>query len=249
MSNLCIQVENYVSPFAADLPKIQTKSLIYVEKLERDSYGHWIFEKDATSLIDRVNGHSLTVQAEATIQPIYTANNVKISAAKGNALISGLQDSTPLGYSISVLCLSDSTALSILAGVLGDTVDTKGAGIFSTTKVFLTARTGVSSLDAGLTLDLTKPVFASFSLNRQTKVANLVVMQNNITYEKTGAVSTYIEALAALSFGNSRYISAHSAGTIKFYEGVIHDKALSIQEMKDIAERIKERQAFRDVIF
>ena len=39
--NLCFQVEGYVSPFANQLPKVQTEDLIYIEKFEEDAYGHW----------------------------------------------------------------------------------------------------------------------------------------------------------------------------------------------------------------
>lgn len=251
MSNLCIQVEDYVSPFAGRLPSVQTEDLIYIEKYEEDSYGHWVFEKNSASLIDRVNSRSLTLQAGATVQPEYATNYLQLGAAMGNSLQSGLFDNTVTGFTMSALVQPEDTSLMILFGCLGGLdFPTGGGGFTSVSKVYLTIRTGVSSLDSGLALDMTKPVFISFSINKTTGTSNLVAMQNGIVVEKTRN-GVYVASAAALSVGNSRYTTSASYAPLrnKFYEAIIHDRALSLSEMKAVASRAKTRQANRGIAF
>ncbi|WP_104488831.1 hypothetical protein [Acinetobacter indicus] len=249
--NLTIQVENYVSPFAAQLPKIATQDLIYVEKFEEDAYGHWVFGGDANSLVDKVNSRSLTLQAGATIQPEYGENYVRLSAAKGQSLQSGLLDSAVTDYTVSGVVMPEDVALMVLLGNLGSNDVGLGAGLFtSENKVYVTARTGVSSVDAGLALDMSKPAFISMSVNKTTGVVNIVAMQNGATFENT-ATGAQVEAAAPISVGNSRFTISAAYNTLKnkYYEAIIHDKALSIAEMKAMADRAKIRQANRGLTF
>lgn len=251
MTNLCIQIEGYVSPFADQLPKVQTEDLIYIEKFEEDAYGHWLFEKDSSSLIDRVNSRSLTLQVGATVLPEYATNYVRLGAAMGNSLQSELLDSAVTGFTMSALVLPEDVSLRVLFGCLGSNDFPTGGGVFtSASKVYLTARTGVSSLDAGLALDMSKPVFVSFSINKTTGTSNLVAMQNGIIVEKT-LNGAYVASGAALSVGNNRYTTSATYNSLrnKFYEAIIHDKALSLSEMKAIANRAKVRHANRGLTF
>lgn len=251
MTNLCIQVEDYVSPFATQLPKVQTEDLIYIEKFEGDAYGHWLFEKDSVSLIDRVNSRSLTLQAGATVQPEYSTNYVRLGAAKGQSLQSGLLDNAVTGYTVSGVVQPEDVSLMVLMGTLGATDAPQGAGVFtSANKLYVTGRTGVSSLEPGLVLDMSKPAFISMSINKTSGVVNIVAMQNGVTFEKT-ATGAQVEAGTALSIGNSRYTTSAGYNTLrnKFYEAIIHNKALSIAEMKAVANRAKVRQANRGLTF
>ena len=251
MTNLCFQIDGYVSPFADQLPKVQTEDLIYIEKFEEDAYGHWLFGGTSTSLVDKVNGRTLTLQAGATVQPEYGENYVHLGAAKGQSLQSGLIDSAVTGYTISGLVQPETSDLMVLLGSLGTNTEPQGAGVFTSAgKVFATARTGVSSLDPGLALDISKPVFVSVSVNKTSGVVNIVAMQNGVTFEKT-STGAQVDSGTALSVGNSRYTTSTAYNTLKnkYYEAIIHNKALSIAEMKAMANRAKIRQTKRGNAF
>lgn len=251
MTNLCFQIDGYVSPFADQLPKVQTEDLIYTEKFEEDAYGHWLFGGTSTSLVDKVNGRTLTLQAGATVQPIYADNYVRLGAAKGQSLQSGLLDSAVNGYTISGIVQPETNDLMVLLGALGANTEPQGAGIFtSANKVYATARTGVSSLESGLLLDISKPVFVSMSVDKASGVVNIVAMQNGVIFEKT-STGAQVDLGTALSVGNSRYTTTATYNTLKnkYYEAIIHNKALSIAEMKAMADRAKIRQTKRGNAF
>ncbi|WP_336956698.1 hypothetical protein [Acinetobacter johnsonii] len=251
MTNLSIQVDGYVSPFASQLPKVAVSDIIYIEKFEEDAYGHWLFGADSGSLIDKVNSRALSLQSGATVQPMYGNGFVELGASKGNSLQSNLLDNVGNGFTVSGVVLPGTIDLMVLLGNLGDNTAPQGAGIFaSANKVYLTSRTTVSSLEAGLLIDMSKPFFISFSVNKTTTVVNIVAMQNGVTYEKTSS-GAYTGAASALSVGNSRYTTSAAYNSLKnkYYEAIIHDKALSLAEMKGIASRAKTRQAYRGISF
>lgn len=254
MTNLCFQVEGYVSPFAKQLPKIQTEDLIYIEKFEEDVYGHWLFGNNVGTLIDKVNSRSLIVQPGASVQPTYSDEYVSLSIKNGNALVSDLLDSAVSQFTMSGLFMPNSTNLSMIMGNLaaGSGETATGFGIFTSAgKLYATIRTQVSSWDVGLALDPAKPVFASLSINKTTGVANFVAQQNGVFYEKTTDGTNflnYLNAGVAFSFGNNRYPSSFTTRN-KMYEGIIHDKALSIDEIKMVANRMKIRQEHHGISF
>lgn len=252
MTNLCIQVEDYVSPFASSLPSVAVEDLIYVEKLESDAYGHWLFGESSTSLTDKVNGRALTLQAGATATPEYSENFVRLGAAKGNALLSGLFDSDVNAFTISAVITIENDSLMTLFGNLGATDAPQGAGVFSSAgKLYATVRSTVSSLDTGILIESGKSVFASMSVDKISGTVNFVAMQNGVIYEKTSPMTTYVAAGTALAISNSRYTTSASYNTLKtkFYEVAIYSKALSLSEMKAAASRAKTRQQNRNNIF
>lgn len=250
MSNLFFKAEGFSS--SRTLPTLaDVQDIISVPTLETDAYGHWEFGGDQSSLIDKVNARSLTLQAGATVQPEYGVNYVRVGAAKGQSLQSGLLDSAVTDYTVSGVVMPETSDLMVLLGNLGGNDVGLGAGLFtSANKVYVTARTGVSSLDSGLALDMSKPVFISMSVNKTTGVVNIVTMQNGATFENT-ATGAPAEAATAISVGNSRYTTSTAYNTLKnkYYEAVIHSRALSISEMKSIANRAKVRLAARDITF
>jgi len=251
MSNLCIQVENYVSPFSGRLPTVQTEDLIYIDRYEEDSYGHWVFGGDTGSLMDKVNLRTLSVQPGATVQPSFTANYVSLGAAKGQSLQAAINDNSYDAYTISAVVMPADTSLMNLFGTLGATDSPQGAGVFTSAGVaYVTGRTTVSSLNAGIALIPNQPVFLSFSVNLTTGVINLVALQNDVIYEKT-ATGTQTPSSTPLSIGNSRYTTSAAYNSLKnkFYEAIIHTKALTLNEMKAVAMRAKVRQEHRGVSF
>lgn len=250
MTNLLFQADSFISD--RNLPVIQSiEDVIYVERFEEDAYGHWLFGVDSASLVDKVHGRNLSVQLGATVPPSYTEKYVQLGAAKGNSLQSGLLDNAVSGFTVSGVVLPETVDLMVLLGNLGDNTAPQGAGIFSSaSKAYLTSRTTVSSLESGLPINMAKPFFISFSVNKTTAVVNIVAMQNGVTYEKTSS-GAFTEAASALCVGNSRYTTSAAYNSLrnKYYEAIIHDKSLSLVEMKGIANRAKTRQANRGIDF
>ena len=249
MSNLTIQINDYVSPFAKDLPKVASiNDLVYAEKYETDAYGYWLFANDSTSLVDKVNSRNLTLQSGATIQPIYGTNNVRLATKTGNALLTGLNDSLSAFTQVSIV-QPESTELTVLLGNLGATSAPQGISMFaSSNKVYLTSRTGVSSLDVGLNLDMTKPVLIGYSLDKTASTINFIAMQNGVMYTKTTPSGAYSPANTELAVGNSRYTSS-STNYIKYYESIAYNKALTLSELQAVATRSKKRLEHRGINF
>lgn len=249
MSNLTIQINDYVSPFAKDLPKIASiDDLVYVEKYETDAWGHWIFADNSTSLVDKVNNRSLTLQSGATVQPIYDTNHVRLATKSGNALLTGLNDSLSAFTQIAVV-QPESTELTAVLGNLGAFASPQGIGIFtSSSKVYLTSRTGISSWDVGLNLDMAKPVLIGYSLDKTASAINFIAMQNGIMYTKTSPSGTFVAANTELAVGNSRYTSS-STNYIKYYESIAYNKALTLSELQAVATRSKKRLEYRGITF
>ena len=248
MSNLTIQINDYVSPFASDLPKIAVNNLTDIDDIETDAYGHWIFANDATSLVDKVNNRNLTLQSGATVQPTYSADHISLATKNGNALLTGLNDSLSAFTQIAVV-QPESSGLTVLLGNLGTTSNPQGIGVFTTSgKIYLTSRTGVSSLDIGLNLDMTKPVLVGYSLDKTASIINFIAMQNGVTYAKTIASGAFVEANTELAVGNSRYTST-STNYSKYYEAIAYNKALTLSELEAVAVRSKNRLKYRSVTF
>ena len=249
MSNLTIQINDYVSPFAKDLPKVASiNDLINAEKYETGAWGHWIFADNSTSLADKVNNRNLTLQSGATVQPTYSADYISLATKSGNALLTGLNDSLS-AFTQIVVVQPQSTELTVLLGNLGTISNQQGIGIFtSSSKVYLTSRTAVSSWDVGLNLDMAKPVLIGYSLDKTASTINFIAMQNDIMYTKTSPSGTFVAANTELAVGNSRYTSS-STNYIKYYESIAYNKALTLSELQAVATRSKTRLEHRGINF
>ncbi|MDS7933594.1 hypothetical protein RMB03_20780 [Acinetobacter sp. V91_7] len=247
--NICIQIEDYISPFASQLPKVETEDLIYVEKYESDSYDHWMFGSDSNSLIGKVNSHTLTVQNGATVQPSYGDNYVDLSVKGGNALISQLLDSSVTGFTLSGLVKPRTSELSTLMGVLGASSTSDGFGLFTVgEKLYATIRPQVSSWDVGIVLDPAMPVFTSISINKTAGTAVFCAYQDGMFYSKETGNLSYVNSNLPLSIGNNRYASSVNS-TTQHFESIIHTKALTVSQIQALAQRMKVRQEHRGVIF
>lgn len=263
MTNLCFQIDGYVSPFADQLPKVQTEDLIYIEKYEEDAYGHWIFGGNSGSLIDKVNSKALTLAPSATINPTFSETGVTISVAHGNCLLSDLPDSATQNLTMCAVVKCNTTALSILLGNLPDSFNTTVSGVsvfMSANKPYLTVKpttaqasgNGIQSLTVPNDINQTQNFFIALSLDKTTKRGIIYVNQQNIelSNQSTFSASAYVSSNNELSIGNRAYTASNTASnTASFAEAIIFDKALSLSEMKAVANRAKTRQTKRGNAF
>jgi len=259
MSNLCIQVEDYVSPFAGQLPVVQTQDLIYIEKFEQDAYGHWMFGVDSSSLIDKVNARSLTLQVGATIPPVYSANHVQLANLNGNALISDLVDAAATNITAVFIAKASTAGLHVIGGNLPPSGlgTASGSGVFvSANKSYLNSRplaangTGmISNVTSNQVIAQTNNFLIAISVNKTTKQCIIYTQQNGVESSTTSAYTgTYESSTNKISVGNGYYAAALGP-TTSFVEAIIYNKALSVAEIQGVATRAKLRQQNRGITF
>ncbi len=71
-----------------------------------------------------------------------------------------------------------------------------------------------------------------------------------MTNEAVYTAPVYESALNKFAFGNNAYSISNATGnTATFAEGVIFDKALTLDEIKAVAARAKSRMKNRGIIF
>lgn len=259
MPQLFFQAKNFVSK--RSLPKLSNVDDL-LRNLEYEAYGHWVFENTSDSLTDKVNNRLLALQNGATVQPVYSESGVTISTAVGNALVSDLSDTSTQSVTETAVVKCNSTQLAILLGNLvpGDSTTSSGlAGFASSGKGYLTVKTtaatgsrGISSLALASRHNQTTNFFIAISVDKATKKGIIYVQQNSaeLTNEAVYAAPVYESALNNFAFGNNAYTGSNNpANTATFAEAIIFDKALTLDEIKAVATRSKNRMANRGIIF
>ncbi|EXG71794.1 hypothetical protein [Acinetobacter baumannii] len=256
MNQLFFQAKNFVSK--RSLPKLSNVEDL-LPNYEFESYGHWLFGGDSSSLIDVVNGKLLALQGGATVQPVYTDNSVTLSIANGNALISDLIDSSNQSVTLCTVVKCSSTALSILLGNLvpfGSTASSGLGGFASAGKAYLTLKAitgtggaGIGSLTPAASITQTNNFFIAISVDKATKKGIVYVQQagTESSNEATYASPSYDTALNKFGICNVAYTGA--AGSATYNEAVIFDKALTLDEIKAVASRAKDRMKNRGITF
>ncbi|WP_457792486.1 hypothetical protein [Acinetobacter baumannii] len=259
MTQLFFQAKNFVSK--RSLPKLSNVDDL-LPNLEYEAYGHWVFENTSASLTDKVNKRLLTLQTGATVQPVYSESGVTISTAVGNALVSDLSDTSTQSVTETAVVKCNNTQLAILLGNLvpsNSTTSSGLAGFASAGKGYLTVKTtaaagsrGISSLALASRHNQTTNFFIAISVDKATKKGIIYVQQNSaeLTNEAVYAAPVYESALNNFAFGNNAYTGSNNpANTATFAEAIIFDKALTLDEIKAVATRSKNRMANRGIIF
>lgn len=259
MTQLFFQAKNFVSK--RSLPKLSNVDDL-LPNLEYEAYGHWVFENTSDSLTDKVNNRLLALQNGATVQPVYSESGVTISTALGNALVSDLSDTSTQSVTETAVVKCNNTQLAILLGNLvpGDSTTSSGlAGFASAGKGYLTVKTtaaagsrGISSLALASRHNQTTNFFIAISVDKATKKGIIYVQQNSaeLTNEAVYTAPVYESALNNFAFGNNAYTGSNNpANTATFAEAIIFDKALTLDEIKAVATRSKNRMANRGIIF
>ncbi|MCE6334789.1 hypothetical protein KR602_18965, partial [Acinetobacter baumannii] len=111
---------------------------------------------------------------------------------------------------------------------------------------------GISSLTPASGHNQTSNFFIAVSVDKATKKGIIYVQQNSaeLTNEAVYTAPVYESALNKFAFGNNAYTGSNApANTATFAEGVIFDKALTLDEIKAVATRSKNRMANRGIIF
>jgi hypothetical protein len=243
-----------------DLPKVQNvEDIIYVETFEDDAWDHWIFGKNASSLTGRVNGHVLAVQTGATILPVYNDNNVVLDAKNGNAIIADFVDGATQNTTLTAVVKTNSTGLAILMGTLvpGSYTGSSGHGIFAggekgyvTVKPLTASNAGGADSKTPLNdIDQIEYFFISASVNKTTKTVIIYTERLGVGASLQFVWSSaYQASLNKIAVGNG-YYSGAIATSLTFAEAIIHDKALSLSRLQDMASKSKLRMKNRGIAF
>lgn len=256
MSYLFFKATGFAS--SRNLPQLSGVEPL-IPNIENQSYGHWLFGHDASSLIDVVNGRALTLQGGATTQPTYAATSVTIPTTVGNALLSDLIDVSDQSMTLCAVVKCASTALSVLLGnlVTFDTTTSSGLSAFSSAnKVYLTVKPttatnvgGIASLTPAVTITQTSNFFIAASVNKSTKKGIIYVQQAGVesNNEAIYTSGSYQASTNKIGIGNVAYNGG--LGVATYNEAIIFDKALTLDEIKAVAARSKERLSNRNVSF
>lgn len=258
MADLLFQTD-FVSS-RTDLPKVQNiEDIIYVETFESDAYDHWLFGKDSSSLVGKVHGRQLTLQAGATVQPSYGASYVVIGGKNGNAFLTDLVDSATQSLTLSAVVKTTDSTLVILMGNLVPTGYTlaSGCGIFaSMEKGYVTVKPltsvgtgGANSITPNNDIDQFDYFFIAASINKTTKTVIIYTERLGVgASNQTIWASNYEASPNKIAVGNGFY-SSSTTGTLNFAEAIVFDKALNLSDLQGLAKRSKPRMKNRGITF
>ncbi|HAV3501998.1 hypothetical protein QBR50_13695 [Acinetobacter baumannii] len=258
MTQLFFQAKNFVSK--RSLPKLSNVDDL-LPNLEYEAYGHWVFENSSASLVDKVNNRLLALQSGATVQPTYTESGVTISTAVGNALVSDLSDTSAQSVTLAAVVKCNNTQLAILLGNLEPNSSKTSSGLsafVSANKAYLTLKPtaagsgGIGSLTPASGRNQTTNFFIAVSVNKATKKGIIYVQQNSaeLTNEAVYTAAVYESALNNFAVGNNAYTGSNApANKATFAEAVIFNKALTLDEIKAVATRSKDRMKNRGISF
>ena len=260
MANLFFQATGFVSQ--RNLPVLSNiDEIIYTEKYEADAYAHWVFGTDNTSLTDKVNSRNLTVQAGATIQPTFTANNIVLSASVGNALITDLVDTASQNTTFCAVVKTSVTALSILIGnlVSSGATTSSGQGIFASAgQGYMTVKPAAANATGGANSvaplpanDITQTDFFFIAGSHDKASKTVVIYTERLGVggtRQTIYTGTYEASVNKIAIGNGYYAGV-VPGTFTFAEAIIYNKVLTLSQMQAVAVRAKKRMQNRGITF
>lgn len=256
MTQLFFRAQSFVSGRATvQLQKVEP----LVQVLENDAYGHWIFSENSSSLTDKVNNRNLTVQSGASVVPAFTYNSMSLSLESGNSLITTLTDTSNQSFTLCAVVKVTGDGLRILLGNLvpSSSVVYSGSGAFvSSNKGFVTVKpsiaspasvNGVSSLELSDIPNQTEYFFIAMSVNKISKKAIIYVLQNSEHFAEKAYTASSYDNSNKLAIGNAFYSGA--SGSASYAEAIIYDKALTVDQIKAVAMRSKDRMSDRNIYF
>jgi hypothetical protein len=265
MSNLTFQSSDFVST-RTDLPVLQSiTDVLPSTRYEKDAYGHWAFY-ESEPLKDKVNSRELTLQVGAAIQPVFTNQGVALTNAKGSALMSNLDDSST--QNITAVYIAKTTGLGLY--LLGPTLTSSGlttesgfgvyAGLDSQDsdkpKIFMNLKPkkadstgGFSNIRTNQEIQFTTPFLVAISVDKMKKTATLYVLKGeNDSFVSTSYTANYEDSLKKIAVGNAYYPAAESGTRTIFAETILYDRALSLNQLKVVAQRCKNRLKGMNII-
>lgn len=265
MSNLVIQESEFVSS-RTDLPVVKNVSdVLPTARYEKDAYAHWAFY-ESEPLKDKVNARELTLQVGAAIQPIFTNQGVALTNAKGSALISDLGDTAT--QNITAVYIAQTTGLGLY--LLGPSITSSGSttesgfGVYAGTdsqdnnkpKIYMNLKPkkadntgGFANVKTTQEVQFTAPFLVAISVDKVKKSAILYVLKgDNELFVATSFTANYEDSLKKIAIGNAYYTAVESGTKTTFAETILYDKALTLNQLKVVAQRCKTRLKAKAII-
>lgn len=234
-------VTSTVSGASSGLTQLDYTALENVPEWEAKAYGHWLFDRgDATNLTDRVNQRVLTLQGSA---PTYGANYLTIGAY-GNALQTDIADSTK-EWTLFAVAYVPATY-----GMIGGTaVGATGAALLMSGADITSYAGGLGNLTADVSPNLvvTDWVCAGMAINHATAQARNVV--GATATNSSTAEGAYTSSAVPVSIGNANWTGQgdYTTGGVSIAEAIVWDRALSADELLQVAARSRIRAIRRGI--
>lgn len=233
-----------ISEPGLDLPVVAAGDIEYFDDVEPLAYDHWVLGGGSDSLVGRLAGRSLSLQAGA---PTYLSNYLKMNTQNGSALLTDLADSASAVDTICAVVRVYGSGICIPFGSIG----LGGGGPFlagtSPRKVYSTYTGVTDSFDTGLTMANGNWYFLAASRDFSAATKKQKHFVGGVTGVETETVATYSPATAdrRIALGNAYYGSASYPLDFDVAEFVVFRQALTLAELGGVYTRAKARQALR----
>lgn len=226
------------------LPVISPSDIDYFVDYEAQSYDHWVFGSDASSLVGLNNGNALSPQST----PTYGSNYARIGTAVGNGLRTALEDSaTSEDTVVAVVRVATLPGIQIPFGTL-DT-STGGSLFFGDGNCSITYRGIFSSQPAGNAITANTWHFVAVSRDFRGTGKSIKSLVGGGSVVERASSATYSPAPAGrkISAGNAYYGSGVATGVMDLAEFIVFNRALSSAELLALYARRKTKLAARGV--
>lgn len=224
----------------------------YLGLPELDAFGHWSLTKD---LVDSVNNRKLIPTAATTYSLVEKLSMTGINQATRKGFNTELRDVTANGFTVCMVG-KQSGITSGFASVAGNQQELSG------TASLLVYKDQVSGYATGLgfgsapnaQLDTSDWFFAAASYSNDPNVVRNMVVESgdysfSSTFIGTGALVNVpiANTFNSIALGTSQVNSTQTFG-LDFAEFIVFDKTKTIEELKAIAFRSKQRMKQRNII-
>lgn len=234
------------------LPVIPSASYRLLDPYERGAYGHWVFGGSASSLIDKVNGRSLTVQSDGVSYP--DASFLSMSGAQGKALLTDAEETATSADTMAIVLrrTGGSGALGVPFGTLSPSTPTPTSGFspfFAASESVWTRANGMNTGgNAGLTAPMNQWLF--IATTRDFSAAsrpNSLLVGGQAIYSRTDS-GTFAPAASPrkISIG-SAYYNSSALAAFDVAEFIYIRRAMTSTELADLYARSKARMATRGI--
>lgn len=234
------------------LPVIPNADIDRLYPYELDAYGHWVFGASSSSLTDKVNSRSLTVQSDGVTYP--STAFLSMSGAQGKGLLTDVEETANIADTIAVVLrrTGGSGTLGVPFGTLSPSTPTPTSGFspfFSSGESVWTRANGLNGgINTGLTAPMSQWLFIATTRDfASASLPNKVLVGGQSIYERT-ETGTYAPAPSPRKIAlGSAYFTADATNEFDVAEFIYFDRAMSATELADLYSRSKARMADRGI--
>jgi len=220
-------------------------------QFEIDSYDHWVFSKgNAEGLVGLNNGKLLTLQSSVPADaPAFSPSFLTMSTASGKALLSDVvEDASLPAYTVCAI-VREPTTISGIKPIFGTVVASPAANNLTfvagspPSRHFFASYSGAtSSRDTGVVSTIGSWYFVATAVDYTgTSKIERTLIGGSAGSQGSGA-GPHLFSGRPIAMGNAYYATG-VAGLMDVAEFIVYKRALTLDEMGDVALRRKSFQA------